>query len=85
MDALPPQFDLSQGPLVAYRAMIAGEAITADPSQRMAIERLQDLWVKLRGYDPTPLPIIASPPKGRTTRAPTASISSARSAAANPC
>ena len=58
MDALPPQFDLSQGPLVAYRAMIAGEAITADPSQRMAIERLQDLWVKLRGYDPTPLPMI---------------------------
>lgn len=59
MDALTPQFDLSQGPLVAYRAMIEGCAITADPSQRMAIERLQDLWVRLRGYDPYPLPVIA--------------------------
>ncbi len=38
----------------AYRALIAEGTITADPSQHFAIERFQDLWVKLRGYDPKP-------------------------------
>ncbi len=56
MDALPPTHDLSRGPLIAYRAMIADGALASDPSQGMAIERLQDLWVKLRGYDPDPHP-----------------------------
>ena len=40
------------GPLVAYRALVADGALTADDAQRLAAERLQDLWVKLRGYDP---------------------------------
>ena len=34
--------------------MVAGGSLAADPSQRLAAERLQDLWVKLRGYDPVP-------------------------------
>jgi cell division protein ZapE len=55
MDAIPARFpSLAQGPLPAYRAQVAEGALVADPSQRMAAERLQDLWVKLRGYDPPP-------------------------------
>jgi cell division protein ZapE len=53
MDASPP-VPLDQGPLPAYRAQVAAGDLVADPSQRMAAERLQDLWVKLRGYDPPP-------------------------------
>ena len=44
------------GPLHAYRAMLASQALSTDPSQAVAAERLQDLWAKLRGYDPTPQP-----------------------------
>jgi len=44
------------GPLAAYRDMIAAGELAADDSQRAAAERLQDLWAKLRGYDPPPLP-----------------------------
>ncbi len=54
-DSLPPTV-LAQGPLPAYRARIAAGALSPDPSQRMAAERLQALWLKLRGYDPPPLP-----------------------------
>jgi cell division protein ZapE len=54
MDAAPP--DLPNGPLPAYRAMLADGRLTSDPAQRMAAERLQDLWTKLRGYDPPPMP-----------------------------
>lgn len=60
------QDDLSQGPLVAYRARVARNVLAADPSQQMAIERLQDLWSKLRGYDPAP--ISASPRAGLISR-----------------
>ena len=42
------------GPLPAYRARLAEGALTADPAQLLAAERLQDLWTKLRGYDPSP-------------------------------
>ncbi len=42
------------GPLPAYRAKIAAGDLTADPSQLLAAERLQDLFVTLRGYDPQP-------------------------------
>ena len=42
------------GPLGAYRALVGRGALTADAAQRLAVERLQDLWVKLRGYDPPP-------------------------------
>jgi cell division protein ZapE len=45
---------LSRGPLPAYRARVADGELAADPSQALAAERLQDLWVKLRGYDPPP-------------------------------
>ncbi len=46
--------DLSQGPLPAYRAKLAAKELAHDPSQLLAAERLQELWVKLRGYDPSP-------------------------------
>ena len=50
----PPQAvaAASQGPLPAYRARLAVGDLTADSAQLLAAERLQDLWVKLRGYDP---------------------------------
>ncbi len=50
MDAAVPQ--LSAGPLPAYRAMLAAGELAHDPSQELAAERLQDLWAKLRSYDP---------------------------------
>jgi cell division protein ZapE len=40
------------GPLIAYRAQVEEGALTPDDAQRLAAERLQDLWVKLRFYDP---------------------------------
>jgi cell division protein ZapE len=54
MDATPgPIVDpLSLGPLPAYRALVTDGRLTSDPAQRMAAERLQALWAKLRGYDP---------------------------------
>ncbi len=45
----------AQGPLPAYRARVAAGQLAADPAQLMAAERLQHLWIKLRGYDPPPL------------------------------
>ncbi len=42
------------GPLPAYRVRIAAGALSADPAQALAAERLQDLWRRLRGYDPHP-------------------------------
>jgi len=44
----------NQGPLPAYRAMLAAGELAHDPSQAMAAERLQDLWRRLRGYNPAP-------------------------------
>ena len=52
------------GPLAAYRGMVAAGALAADSSQALAAERLQDLWVKLRGYDPP----AARPAGGRISR-----------------
>jgi len=40
------------GPLAAYRTLLGAGVLTADDSQGFAAERLQDLWTKLRGYDP---------------------------------
>ena len=40
------------GPLPAFRAKLASGELTTDPAQPVAAERLQDLWAKLRGYDP---------------------------------
>ncbi len=52
MDALPH----SPGPLGAYRALLTAGTLKTDPSQALGIERLQDLWTKLRGYDPPTVP-----------------------------
>ena len=58
--------DYAAGPLPAYRARVARGDLASDPSQAMAIERLQDLWAKLRGYDPPPLS--AAPRSGLLSR-----------------
>ncbi len=47
---------VSGGLIGAYRARIAAGAIVSDPVQARAAERLQELWTKLRGYDPHPKP-----------------------------
>ncbi|HEY8609990.1 MAG TPA: cell division protein ZapE [Roseomonas sp.] len=46
--------DVSQGPLPLYRARVAAGTLHADPAQARAAETLQDLWRRLRGYDPRP-------------------------------
>ena len=40
------------GPLPAYRDKVARGELAPDPSQAMAAERLQGLWMALRQYDP---------------------------------
>lgn len=40
------------GPLAVYRARLATGALTTDPAQALAAERLQALWSRLRGYAP---------------------------------
>src|SRR5882724_11082763 len=42
------------GPLIAYRALVAGGELATDPSQEFAAKRLQTLWEVLRGYAPAP-------------------------------
>jgi len=42
------------GVIPIYRARIAAGEIEYDPAQAAAAERLQDLWAKLRGYNPHP-------------------------------
>jgi cell division protein ZapE len=59
MDATPinPAPNLmALGPLPAYRAKVAAGELAADAAQQLAAERLQALWVRLRGYDPSPRP-----------------------------
>ncbi|HST74017.1 MAG TPA: cell division protein ZapE [Acetobacteraceae bacterium] len=51
MDSLTPD-PVLQGPLPAYRGLVARGELAPDPAQALAAERLQDLWAKLRGYDP---------------------------------
>ncbi|WP_052401852.1 cell division protein ZapE [Muricoccus aerilatus] len=46
--------DIAKGPLPLYRARVASGALRADPAQARAAETLQDLWRRLRGYDPRP-------------------------------
>jgi cell division protein ZapE len=55
MDA-PPINPAMLGPLPAYRAKVAAGELAPDPAQRLVAERLQALWVRLRGYDPSPRP-----------------------------
>jgi cell division protein ZapE len=56
----PTRPSQSAGPAPAYQAMIASGALAADPAQAAAVERLQDLWERLRGYDPKPAPAVGS-------------------------
>jgi cell division protein ZapE len=59
MDRQSPLDDDSAGPLGAYRERVARGDLSSDPSQALAMERLQGLWAKLRGYDPPPLAPVA--------------------------
>jgi cell division protein ZapE len=54
MDSPPKEAAPNEGPLPAYRAMIAAGTLHADPAQGRAAEVLQDLWRRTRGYDPHP-------------------------------
>jgi cell division protein ZapE len=54
MDVPPAEAVASQGPLPAYRAMIAAGTLHADTAQGRVVEVLQDLWRRTRGYDPQP-------------------------------
>jgi cell division protein ZapE len=45
-----------RGPLPAFRAMVAAGELAPDASQELVASRLQDLWTRLRGYDPPPRP-----------------------------
>jgi cell division protein ZapE len=56
MDTSAPPSKQQTGPLPIYQDMIASGALAADPAQAMAVDRLQDLWERLRGYDPKPVP-----------------------------
>ncbi|MDO9711818.1 cell division protein ZapE [Paracraurococcus lichenis] len=40
------------GPLPAYRARVTAGQLKPDPAQALAAETLQDLWRRLRGYEP---------------------------------
>ncbi len=46
--------DPESGPLPAYRARVAAGVLAPDAAQAMAAEMLQDLWRRLRGYEPGP-------------------------------
>ena len=61
MSSVSPQ---QAGVIPEYRARIAAGLIVSDPAQASAAERLQALWAKLRGYDPTP----KAPPNGWMSR-----------------
>jgi cell division protein ZapE len=43
---------LERGPLFAYRARVAEGALTGDPAQELASEKLQSLFHALKGYRP---------------------------------
>ena len=42
----------AEGPLPAYRARVAAGTLRPDSAQELAAETLQDLWRRLRGYEP---------------------------------
>jgi cell division protein ZapE len=56
MDSPGADIPAQRGPLPAFRAMVAAGELAPDPSQELAAERLQALWIRLRGYDPPPRP-----------------------------
>ncbi len=52
MDGGPNTTPDAAGPLEAYRAKLASGELSTDPAQALAAERLQALWLRLRGYVP---------------------------------
>ncbi len=52
--ATAPQAVVAGGPLPRYRALVASGDLSADSAQAFVAETLQDLWRRLRGYDPSP-------------------------------
>jgi len=44
---------MSKGPMPRYRALVAEGALTADPAQHLAVEKLQLLHQRLMGYVPS--------------------------------
>ncbi|WP_316015136.1 cell division protein ZapE [Roseobacter sp. HKCCA0434] len=44
--------DTTSGPLPRYRKLIADGTLEADPAQRLAVEKLQLLHTRLKGYEP---------------------------------
>jgi cell division protein ZapE len=54
MDIPPAEAAPNEGPLPAYRTMLAAGTLHADPAQGRAAEVLQDLWRRTHGYDPHP-------------------------------
>jgi cell division protein ZapE len=54
MDHVLQQSGSQAGPLPSYRALVASGALRGDSAQEQAAAKLQDLWSRLRGYDPRP-------------------------------
>jgi cell division protein ZapE len=52
-DQTTPNLNQQNGPQPVYQAMIDAGTLAPDAAQAMAVERLQDLWERLRGYDPS--------------------------------
>jgi cell division protein ZapE len=50
----PSLISTQTGPLPVYQEMIANGSLASDPAQAIAVDRLQDLCERLRGYDPRP-------------------------------
>ncbi len=42
-----------EGPMIRYRALVNAGKLIADPAQRMAVEKLQMLHERLKGYEPS--------------------------------
>lgn len=57
---MPSAAPSSPGVIAEYRARIAAGQIVSDPAQARAAEKLQNLWAKLRNYNPHP----KAPPNG---------------------
>jgi cell division protein ZapE len=51
---MPNTLPQTAGVMPVYRARVAAGTLAYDQAQAVAAEHLQDLWAKLRGYDPNP-------------------------------
>jgi cell division protein ZapE len=50
--ASAPPAGTTEGPLAQYRALLQTGVVMSDPSQRLAVEKLQSLWRALSDYTP---------------------------------